>query len=53
MYVPLFTVGTLFSATATIFLAVSGVFLFFSRNIREGIARLRRRLREGEDEVKQ
>lgn len=50
MYIDPNTGGVLFQALAAALVAVSGVLLVFSRNIREGIAKLRRRLRKDKDE---
>ena len=50
MYIDPNTGGLLFQALAAIFVAGSGVLLFFSRNIREGIAKLRRRIRKEDEE---
>ena len=50
MYIDPNTGGILFQALAGIVAAVSGVLFFFSRRIREGIARLRRR-RKDEDKT--
>ncbi len=52
MYIDPNTGGVLFQALAGIFVAVSGVLLVFSGKIRAGIARLRRRTRKEDDEVK-
>jgi len=49
MYIDPNTGGLLFQALAAVLVAGSGVLLFFSRNIREGIAKLRRKMRK-EDE---
>lgn len=49
MYIDPNTGGLLFQALAAVLVAGSGVFLFFSRNIREAIAKLRRKMRK-EDE---
>jgi len=50
MYIDPNTGGILFQALAVLFVAGSGVILFFSRSIREGIAKLRRRIRKEDDE---
>ena len=50
MYIDPNTGGILFQALAVLFVAGSGVLMFFSRSIREGIAKLRRRMRKEEDE---
>jgi hypothetical protein len=52
MYIDPNTGGVLFQALAGIFVAISGVLLVFSGKIRAGIARLRRRIRKEDDEVK-
>lgn len=49
MYIDPNTGGLLFQALAAVLVAGSGVLLFFSRNIREAIAKWRRRMRK-EDE---
>jgi hypothetical protein len=49
MYIDPNTGGILFQALAGILAAVSGVLLFFSRQIRQGIARLRRRFRKDDE----
>jgi hypothetical protein len=49
MYIDPNTGGLLFQALAAVLVAGSGVLLFFSRNIREAIAKWRRRVRK-EDE---
>jgi hypothetical protein len=49
MYIDPNTGGMLFQALAGLLAVVSGVLFFFSRQIRQGIARLRRRRREGEE----
>jgi hypothetical protein len=50
VYIDPNTGGVLFQALATALVAVSGVLLVFSKNIRQGIAKLRRRLRKDKDE---
>ena len=50
MYIDPNTGGILFQALAGILAAVSGVLFFFSRRIREGIARVRRKMRWGEED---
>ena len=50
MYIDPNTGGMLFQILLAIFVAGSGVLLFFSRNIREGIAKLRRRMRKEDEE---
>ncbi|MGQ9832481.1 MAG: hypothetical protein ACUVRJ_01565 [Candidatus Villigracilaceae bacterium] len=52
MYIDPNTGGVLFQALAGIFVAISGILLIFSGKIRAGIARLRRRIRKEDDEVK-
>jgi hypothetical protein len=49
MYIDPNTGGVLFQALAGVVAAISGVLFFFSRQIREGIARLRRRGRKDDD----
>lgn len=46
MYIDPNTGGILFQALAGLFVAGSGVLFFFSRNIREFFAKLRRRSRD-------
>jgi hypothetical protein len=50
MYIDPNTGGVLFQALAAFLAVASGVLLVFSSKIREGIARLRRRLRKDKDE---
>jgi len=50
MYIDPNTGGILFQALAAIFIAGSGVLLLFSRNIREAIAKLRRKMRKEDEE---
>jgi len=50
MYIDPNTGGILFQALAGILAVVSGVLFFFSRQIRQGIARFRRRLRKDEED---
>jgi hypothetical protein len=50
MYIDPNTGGILFQALAGVVAAVSGVIFFFSRQIREGIARLRRGRRKDEED---
>jgi hypothetical protein len=50
MYIDPNTGGILFQALAGLFVAISGVLFFFSRNIREFFARLRRRARKDEED---
>jgi hypothetical protein len=49
MYIDPNTGGILFQALAGIFAVLTGVLFFFSRNIRQWIARLRRRGRDDDD----
>lgn len=49
MYIDPNTGGILFQALAGLLAVFSGVLFFFSRQIREGIARLRRRGRKDDD----
>jgi len=53
MYIDPNTGGILFQALAGILAAVSGVLFFFSRQIRSGIARLRRGRRKDEEHTTQ
>ena len=50
MYIDPNTGGVLFQVLAGALVAVSGVVFFFSRRIREGLARLRRKLRRDESD---
>jgi len=50
MYIDPNTGGILFQALAGVFIALSGIILVFSRRIREGIAKLRRRGRKDEED---
>ena len=50
MYIDPNTGGILFQALAGLFAVLSGVLFFFSRNIREFFARLRRRIRNDEED---
>jgi LPXTG-motif cell wall-anchored protein len=50
MYIDPNTGGVLFQALAGALVAISGVLFVFSRKIREGIARLRRRIRNDKEE---
>jgi hypothetical protein len=51
MYIDPNTGGILFQALAAVLVAGSGILMFFSRNIREAIAKIRRKTRnEGEPE---
>ena len=49
MYIDPNTGGILFQALAGLFVVFSSILFFFSRNIREYFARLRRRARKDED----
>lgn len=49
MYIDPNTGGVIFQVLAAVLLAGSGILLFFSRNIREGIAKLRRRFRKDDN----
>ena len=51
MYIDPNTGGVLFQALAAALVAISGVLFVFSRRIKEGIARLRRRIRKDEEDV--
>jgi hypothetical protein len=53
MYIDPNTGGILFQALAGLLAVASAVLFFFSRNIRQWIARLRRRGRKDEDDVQQ
>ena len=50
MYIDPNTGGILFQALAGLLGVVSGVLFFFSRQIRSGISRLRRRWRKDEED---
>ena len=50
MYVDPSTGGILFQVLAGILAALSGVIFLFSRKIREGMARMRRKMRGGEED---
>jgi hypothetical protein len=50
MYIDPNTGGILFQVLAGLFAVLSGVLFVFSRQIRQGIARLRRRNRKDEDD---
>jgi len=50
MYIDPNTGGILFQALAGVFIALSGVILVFSRRIREGIAKMRRRGRKDDED---
>ncbi len=53
MYIDPNTGGILFQVLAGLFAVLSGVLFVFSRQIRQGIARLRRRNRKDEDDEQQ
>ena len=53
MYIDPNTGGMLFQALAGLFAVFSGVLFFFSRNIRQWIARMRRRGRKDEDDTQE
>jgi hypothetical protein len=53
MYIDPNTGGILFQALAGLLAVITGVLFFFSRNIRQWIARVRRRGRSDEDETQQ
>lgn len=50
MYIDPNTGGILFQVLAGMLAVISGVLFFFSRQIRQGIAKLRRRGRKNEEE---
>ncbi|MGE5251449.1 MAG: hypothetical protein ACM3QS_14700 [Bacteroidota bacterium] len=50
MYIDPNTGGVLFQALAAVLAVASGVLLVFSGKIRQGFARLRRRMRKDKDE---
>jgi hypothetical protein len=50
MYIDPNTGGILFQVLAGTVVALSGVVFFFSRRIRQGVARIRRKMRGGEDD---
>ena len=50
MYIDPNTGGMLFQVLAGLLAVISGVLFFFSRQIRQGIARLRRRARKDEED---
>ena len=50
MYIDPNTGGILFQALAGLLAVISGALFFFSRQIRQGIARLRRRGRKDEED---
>jgi LPXTG-motif cell wall-anchored protein len=49
MYIDPNTGGTLFTLLASLFAVLSGALFVFSRRVREGIARLRRRHRKDDE----
>ena len=51
MYIDPNTGGMLFQVLAGLLAVISGVLFFFSRNIRQWIARMRRRGRKDEDDT--
>lgn len=53
MYIDPNTGGFLFQALAGLFAVFSGVLFFFSRNIRQWFARLRRRGRKEDDDTQE
>lgn len=53
MYIDPNTGGILFQALAGLLAVISGVLFFFSRSIRQWVARLRRRTREEKDDPQQ
>jgi len=53
MYIDPNTGGILFTALASLFAVISGVLFIFSRQIRERIARLRRRGRKDDEDDQQ
>ena len=53
MYIDPNTGGILFQALAGLFAVISGVLFIFSRQIRERIARLRRRGRKDDEDAQQ
>ncbi len=52
MYIDPNTGGILFQVLAGILVTISGGLFFFSRRIRTGIARLRRKMRRDEEDQK-
>ena len=50
MYIDPNTGGILFQVLAGILATISGVLFFFSRKIREGFAKLRRKMRGGDED---
>jgi hypothetical protein len=53
MYIDPNTGGILFQALAGLLAVASGVLFFFSRNIRQWFARMRRRGRKDEDDTQE
>lgn len=53
MYIDPNTGGILFQALAGLFAAITGALFFFSRNIRQWLARLRRRGRREEEDTQE
>jgi hypothetical protein len=53
MYIDPNTGGILFQALAGLLAVITGVLFFFSRNIRQWIARIRRHGRQDEDDSQQ
>jgi uncharacterized iron-regulated membrane protein len=53
MYIDPNTGGILFQALAGVFAVLTGVLFLFSRNIRQWIARMRRRGRNDDDDTQQ
>lgn len=53
MYIDPNTGGMLFQVLAGMLAVISGVLFFFSRNIRQWFARMRRRGRKDEDDTQQ
>ncbi len=51
MYIDPNTGGILFQALAGLLAVISGALFFFSRNIRQWVARLRRRGRKDDDDT--
>ena len=53
MYIDPNTGGILFQALAGVFVALSGLIFIFSRKIKEGVAKMRRRSREDKEETQE
>lgn len=51
MYIDPNTGGMLFQVLAAVFAVFSGVMLLFSRNIRQWVSRIRRRLRKDNEDI--